>query len=167
MIAAPLPLILAATQRDVDGRLVSQVFASNSSRETPPALLLVAIDESENALRAVDLAMREAKDAHDGCLHLVHVLPWLSKEAAEHELEARGLAATARARALVEAQGLDWQLHVKMGDPAERILETPADVQARAIVIGSRGLNVVEGLLLGSVTRKVVQSAGVPVTVVP
>jgi len=100
-------------------------------------------------------------------LHLIQVQPWLSKEAAEAELAQRALDATARARGLLDAQGLPWRLHVAMGDPAERILERAVHLRAIGIIIGSRGLNVVESMLLGSVAYKVMHTSPVPVMVVP
>jgi nucleotide-binding universal stress UspA family protein len=41
------------------------------------------------------------------------------------------------------------------GDPAEAILETAADEGADLIVMGSRGLGTLKGLLVGSVSQKV------------
>ena len=42
---------------------------------------------------------------HACALHLLHVQPWLSKEAAEVELAHRALGATAQARATLDATG--------------------------------------------------------------
>ncbi|MBI3150473.1 MAG: universal stress protein [Betaproteobacteria bacterium] len=129
--------------------------------------MVIAVDGSENALRAVAQAAADAASGHGGALLLLNVQPWLSKEAAEAELAARGLAATASARELIEARGLPWRLHVSMGEPAERILERAAHQHAARIVMGRRGLSAIEGLLFGSVTQKVVHASPVPVTVVP
>jgi len=63
---------------------------------------------------------------YDATGRLIHVQTWLAKEAAGVELAHRGLEATARARALFDAKGLPWRLHVAMGEPAERILEHAA-----------------------------------------
>ena len=100
-------------------------------------------------------------------LHLVHVQPWLSKEAAETELAQRALDATARARALLDAKALPWRLHVAMGDPAERIVELSRQFGATTMVIGYQGLGAVESLLLGSVANKVMDLSPVPVMLVP
>jgi nucleotide-binding universal stress UspA family protein len=54
-----------------------------------------------------------------------------------------------------------------MGEPAQRILEEAARLRASGIVIGSRGLNTVQSLLLGSVAYKVMHLSPVPVMVVP
>lgn len=155
-------------ERDGDGRLVSLIYDS-----TPPLQSahrnpwLIAIDSSDNALRAVTHAAGQAREMAACALHLIHVQPWLSKEAAEAELAHRALGATARARGLLDAGGLPWRLHVAMGEPAEHILELAGRLQVAGIVIGSRGLNTVESLLFGSVAYKVMHLSPVPVLVVP
>jgi len=160
--------ILAGSEHDSDNRLVGLTYDS-----TPPLPAsnvnpwLVAVDSSDNALRAVAHAAAQAGEMHACALHLVHVQPWLSKEAAEADLAHRGLGATARARAELDAAGLPWRLHVVLGDPAERIIERAVQLRATGIVIGSRGLNVVESLLFGSVAYKVMHLSPLPVMVVP
>ena len=54
-----------------------------------------------------------------------------------------------------------------MGDPAECILELVKKLDVSDVVIGSRGLGNLEGLLLGSVSYKVMHLARIPVVVVP
>lgn len=165
MMINPTP---RAVERDADGRLVGLRFDS----EPPLAAVeanpwLVAVDASDNAVRAVAKAARDAGEMRACALHLAHVQPWLSKEAAEGDLAHRALGATARARTLLEAQGIPWRLHVMMGDPAECILELAVQTNCTGIVIGRRGLNMVESLLFGSVTYKVMHLSPVPVMVVP
>jgi nucleotide-binding universal stress UspA family protein len=48
---------------------------------------------------------------------------------------------------------------VEEGDPAERIIETAEREHADAIVLGSRGLGDLKGLLVGSVSHKVASDA--------
>ncbi|PWE29390.1 universal stress protein [Maritimibacter sp. 55A14] len=52
------------------------------------------------------------------------------------------------------------------GDPVETILDTAQDVGADMIVVGSRGLGGLKGLLLGSVSDKVSRHAPCTVTTV-
>ena len=159
---------LAGSEHDSDGRLVGLVYDSTPPLPAPDTNpWLVAVDSSDNALRAVAHAVGQAGEMNACALHLVHVQAWLSKEAAEAEFAHRALDATARARATLDAAGLPWRLHVAMGDPAERILEQATQLRASGIVIGSRGLNVVESLLFGSVAYKVMHLSPVPVLVVP
>lgn len=161
----PVPV---TSERDNDGRLHCLAFDSVPPLATPEANpWLVAVDSSDNALRALTYAANQAEGMNACALHLVHVQPWLSKEAAEAELAHRALDATARARATLDTRGLPWRLHVAMGDPAERILQQAVQLRATGIVIGSRGLNNVESLLFGSVAYKVMHLARLPVMVVP
>jgi nucleotide-binding universal stress UspA family protein len=52
------------------------------------------------------------------------------------------------------------------GSPAEAILEHAREVGAGLVVVGSRGLSNLGGLLLGSVAHKVIQLSSCPVLVV-
>lgn len=162
------PPALTDREHDGDGRLVGLVYDSTPPLPAPDVNpWLVAVDSSDNALRAVAHAAAQLAAMKACALHLVNVQPWLSKEAAEAELALRALDASARARATLDAAGLPWRLHAVLGDPADRIIERAVLLRATGIVIGSRGLNVVESLLFGSVAYKVMHLATVPVTVVP
>lgn len=55
---------------------------------------------------------------------------------------------------------------VKVGDPAQEILDLAREGGYSQLIIGSRGMGGIKGLLLGSVSLKVVQLAICPVTVV-
>jgi nucleotide-binding universal stress UspA family protein len=168
MNPAQVTPVLMDSERDTEGRLVGLVYDSTPPLSAPDANpWLVAVDSSDNALRAVAHAAAQAGAMNAVALHLVHVQPWLSKEAAEAELAHRALGATARARATLAAAGLPWRLHVALGDPAENILEQAVRLHTTGIVIGSRGLNVVESLLFGSVAYKVMHLSRLPVMVVP
>jgi len=168
MSPAHLTPTLAGSERDNDGRLVKLIFESTPPLQAPDANpWLVAVDSSDNALRAVSHIAGQAAGMNVCALHLVHVQSWLSREAAEAELAHRALGATARARATLDAKGLPWCLHVAMGDPAEGILKQAEQLHAVGIVIGSRGLNTVEGLLFGSVAYKVMHLSRLPLMVVP
>ena len=161
----PVPITSA---RDNDGRLVGLAFDSVPPLATPEANpWLVAVNGSDNALRAVAHAVQQANEMNACALHLVHVQPWLSREAAEAELAHRAWLATARARALLDAKEHPWRLHVVMGDVAEGILYLAVQLRCSGIVIGSRGLGVTEGLLFGSVTSKLMHLGGPPLAVVP
>lgn len=169
MNATPVPHIPApsGSERDADGRLVALDFAGGS----PPAAgtandWLVAVDGSAHSLRALDAALRMA-ETMTGCrLHLVNVQHWLGKEAAETELAQRGWAATAQARATLDAAGRPWQLHIAMGEAADCIIALAGRLGCAGIVVGSRGLGVTEGLLLGSVATRLARLSPHPVLLV-
>jgi nucleotide-binding universal stress UspA family protein len=159
---------LTSSEYDTDKRLVGLIYESTPPLTSPGANpWLIAVDGSDNALRATAHAAYQAAAMNACALHLVHVQPWLSKEAAEMELAHRALAATAKARTMLDTAALPWRLHVAMGDPAERIIEQAVRLGATGIIIGSRGLNVTETLLFGSVTDKVMHHSPLPVMLVP
>jgi len=77
---------------------------------------------------------------------------------AEKVLSAAGL--------MIRAKFLEADTHVETGDPAEFIIALAKKSKCSEIVMGSRGLGRLSGLLLGSVVAKVVQLADMPVVVV-
>ena len=142
--------------------------------------ILVATDGSEAADRAVDyaagLAKREKAD-----LLVVNVvggygLPqkamlqltrseqaWLKEF-----LESLSAETLTKARERARAAGADQiQLESRAGDVAQSVIAIAKEKAADVIVVGKRGAGLVERLLLGSVSEKVVRLAPLPVIVVP
>lgn len=72
-----------------------------------------------------------------------------------------------QAEAIAQANGChDLSCVLAYGNAAERIVEQAEHSKADLIVIGSRGLSDVGGLLMGSVSHKVIQHATCPCLVV-
>ena len=164
--SVPTPAI---ERRDDLDRLVAVTWnGGDETGETSRNRWLVAVDGSECSLRALEMASRLAALGRDVGVEvdLVHVQPWLVKEAAETELARRGWAATAQARQMLDAASVRWHLHVVMGEAAPLIAELAEALGSRGIAIGSHGLTAAESLLLGSVAYKVVHLAKVPVLIV-
>jgi nucleotide-binding universal stress UspA family protein len=155
-------------QRDDSGRLVEVTCHAPGAvaGKTGRARWLVAVDGSACALRAVAMVADLVAAHHGAEVDVVHVQPWMNKEAAETELLRRGWAATAQARHLLDAASIPWHLHVVMGEGAPEIVAKSHALGSLAIAIGSRGLTVTESLLLGSVAYKVVHLSTLPVLIV-
>ncbi|MFT3850021.1 MAG: universal stress protein [Propionivibrio sp.] len=152
--------------RDADGRLIG-LSLDGGARALPGEMQwLIAVDGSDHSLRAVAEAARLAGRFKDRTLHLVNVQRWLSREAAESELGSRGWKVTEKARALLNAAELPWQLHIVMGEAAESIVALSTHLGCQTIVIGSRGMGATENLLVGSVAYKVIHLSPVSVLVV-
>jgi len=85
--------------------------------------------------------------------------------ASERRATALAQEGAARARDL----GLDAQPRttVRNGSVATAILDVGDEIDAEAIVVGTRGLTGVKSLLLGSVSHALLQHADRPVVVVP
>lgn len=159
--AIPAPDRMA---RDEHGRLV---YASwGTAPQAHAGRWLVAVDGSEGSLRAASMGARLIAAEARAEVDLVHVHPWLVKEAAEAELARRCWHASAAARALMDEMGIAWRLHARMGDAAEEVGALAQELGSQGIAIGSHGLTATESLLLGSVAYKVVHLAKVPVLIV-
>ena len=61
---------------------------------------------------------------------------------------------------------MSYQSHLFVGEPAETIARYAKENTCDHIVIGTRGLSAVSGLLLGSVATKVIHLADMPVLLV-
>ncbi len=164
--AAPPPTL---ERRDDIGRLVAVTWRSAGAGawDNPAGgRWLVAIDGSECSLRTLAKVADLVALGRDNEVDLVHVQPWLVKEAAETELPRRGWAATARARGLLDAASIRWRLHAILGEAAPEIAGMADALGSRGIAIGSHGLTAAESLLLGSVASKVLHLAARPVLIV-
>jgi nucleotide-binding universal stress UspA family protein len=142
--------------------------------------ILVATDGSEGADRAVDYAAQRAKT--DGAeLLIVNVvggygLPEKAVRAFTHAQQAwlaellASLSAETLTKARDRARGFGVsmiQLESREGDVARTIIEIAREKGVDAIILGKRGAGRMVGLLLGSVSQKLVSLAPLPVTVVP
>jgi len=79
-------------------------------------------------------------------------------DAAEH--------ATRSARVLLERAHISYKRYTRVGSPAQVMLEFARHEKCRQIVMGTRGLGAVAGLVLGSVALKIIELAKMPVTLV-
>lgn len=65
------------------------------------------------------------------------------------------------------AAGIATRGLIAEGDPASEIVRIAAEEEVQLIVMGSRGMGAIRGLLLGSVTDRVLQRGAIPTLVVP
>ncbi len=138
--------------------------------------ILVAIDGSEGALRALDVAARQARLEPVAELHVLTVLPTLSNyTAAEIYVTAERIrqAAVDKAQAVLDeaarrlqATGCSYTLEQLEGDPAETIARRAVELGCESITMGTHGLGSFGILFLGSVAQRVVHHTTVPVTLV-
>lgn len=138
----------------------------------PPAKkILIPIDGSGQALRALAHAARRVRDEQVQIV-LLNVQPrlppsrFVTRSMIKNHHAAQSEAALAGARALLRRLKLEAGVHVRLGDPARTIVEFARQTRCAEIVMGTRGLGKLKGLLLGSVAGKVIQLARTPVTVV-
>ncbi|GGK08134.1 universal stress protein [Luteimonas terricola] len=137
--------------------------------------ILVAVDGSEISVRAAKyagaLARKLAKPAKI-FLVAVESAPFpgvvsrIGKEAMDaiHAENHERMLAPAR-KALARSKADVREVPV-VGEPAEAILAAAGDNKAELVVMGSHGRGSVKGLLLGSVSSKVIAQAELPVTII-
>jgi len=138
---------------------------------------LVAVDGSDYGWKALDLAINLAKDS-DAELWILHVIPYEPipeglrqyaevEHIAHEEVEARyrlgreiGDKITSEAEARVRKNGVDRvTAQVVEGNLANQIIALAESEGMDMVILGSRGLGDVKGLLIGSVSHKVMHLA--------
>ncbi|HZQ06326.1 MAG TPA: universal stress protein [Anaerolineae bacterium] len=134
--------------------------------------ILYATDGSQAAQRALVHA-RDLAQKYGAELFLVHVFrniqefgesPYFS----EYEAERKKAGETVIGQAMEQLHDSGIVIHIEPaeGPIAEAIINLAAVRQCDLVVMGSRGHGAFEGLLLGSVSTKVVHHAPCPVLVV-
>lgn len=142
--------------------------------------VLVATDGSEAADRAVEYAAGLAK-REEANLVIANIIGGYglpdkamlrltqSEQAWLRELlESLSAETLTKARERARVAGAPTvQLESRTGDVAKSLIEIAQEKAADVIVVGKRGASLVERLLLGSVSEKLVKLAPLPVIVVP
>jgi nucleotide-binding universal stress UspA family protein len=146
--------------------------------ETMHNRIVVGVDLAETGDHALREAVRLAQFMPFSELHVSHVIkadPAMHdatrlKQMAD-ELEDR-IGELRAHLARVCASPWDGQrfshmatLHVRIGDPAEALVQVAVDVEADMIVVGTNGRTGIERLILGSVAEKLIRIAPLPVVV--
>jgi nucleotide-binding universal stress UspA family protein len=138
----------------------------------PFTKILVAYDGSEHSERALQKAIEVAQCAQARIQILYaydKIPPYLGEPNLQHWIDR----AVDKARSTLEpavqqlnVSGVEFTINILEGPAAEAILRV-ADAEAcDLIVMGSRGLGMVQGLLLGSVSYRVLHHATIPVLLV-
>lgn len=138
--------------------------------------ILVPIDGSEPALRALKVAVKMAqKQSEDYKLHLLNVQPplvsnnaarFFTADVLKSYYDETGEEALNDAKSYLATLDISYQAYVEVGPVVEIVKKYVAQKKCDHIVMGTRGLGAMPGLLLGSVTTKVLNAVDIPVTLV-
>jgi nucleotide-binding universal stress UspA family protein len=136
--------------------------------------LLVSVDGSPNADRAVAFAIRMAKAVQGMKVILLNVQEqlerWyahgLASDSSREHLKQQGQVQAAAARKLLDESGCPYEFLIVFGKPAETIVQVARDHGCSGIVMGTRGLGELQNVFIGSTSFKVVQLSDLPVTLV-
>lgn len=134
--------------------------------------ILVAVDGSDNAFRAAQEAIKIAKLSKACMVEIVYVV---NVEKVKNELLRAGSPETmelARQRKIapveqaLRAAQVPFQTTILKGEPGPEIVRYANEKQVDLVVIGSRGLNRFQEMVLGSVSHKVMKRVQCPALVV-
>lgn len=145
--------------------------------------ILVAVDGSECSMRAVEVAAELAEINPKARVVVFTVdrvplrflerdLQWMASNAGEKVRHIEEVFAEIREKILKEAtsvfrkKGLAVYYDHSFGNPAEEIVAYARKNGADLIVMGTRGLSVMQEIFLGSVSHKVLQLSPCPVLLV-
>ena len=129
--------------------------------------ILVPIDGSAHSTRALEEAIKIAKTTN-GTITLLTVQPSrtnilsVQKQPSNEPTKSIILA---EGQKIVQAEGVFAEAVLLEGNVVDRIVNTAKEGNFDVIVIGARGLNRFEEVLLGSVSHGVVEKAPCPVIV--
>ncbi len=138
--------------------------------------LLVPVDGSDYAMRAVEHAIKLAAERGPTELHFVTVYPepviygeiqvYTSPEKMEEGLRKHGEDVQRPALAAAENAGVAHTGEILIGDVAELIARRAEELGCDGIVMGTHGRGAIGALVMGSIATKVVHMAKAPVTLV-
>ncbi|WP_113970813.1 universal stress protein [Rossellomorea aquimaris] len=133
--------------------------------------ILLATDGSEHSVRATEKAIALASCQSHGRIDVVYVID--GRQSKEDVLQHWGTDAQDQRRKklqLIEHKimqaNIDYTTHYLHGEPGPTIVHHANSNNFDAVVIGSRGLNTLQEMVLGSVSHKVAKRAKCPVMIV-
>ncbi len=135
--------------------------------------ILLAVDGSEHALHATRKAADLARLMKPQEIRIVVAYDPIPLYLGEPNMQIaitnrKGEAEEILNMAVKEVGSVPCEIHTELieGDPASAIIEVANTRKSDVIVMGSRGLGRLAGLLLGSTSQKVVSYAPCPVLIV-
>lgn len=133
--------------------------------------ILLAADGSEYSLRAAKESLN-----FTGTHTVITILNVLETEATKYdflhrkpgekklrELRLKPIQSTID---FFEENNVNYEVRLEQGNPTKKVVNIANEGTYDAIVIGSRGLNAFQEMMLGSVSHKVAKKAEIPVIIV-
>lgn len=134
--------------------------------------ILLAADGSENSLRAAEEAIKIASLSEKCVIELVIVIDF--SQAKNEVLHAKGkeeLELSRRKKLLpieekLKDSKLSYEIKMLRGEPGPTIVDYANKGKFDLVIVGSRGLNSLQEMVLGSVSHKVAKRVECPVLIV-
>ncbi|MGM0863276.1 MAG: universal stress protein [Bacillota bacterium] len=133
--------------------------------------ILLATDGSEHSIRSAHHAIEIAQKFNDS-VDVVYVVDGdTSKYDVLHhdskiEIEKARKDKVRVLEEMLVSANVEYKIHILHGEPAPMIIDFSNESNYDLLVIGSRGLNSLQTMLLGSVSHKVVKHVECPVMII-
>ncbi|MEO6024305.1 MAG: universal stress protein [Burkholderiales bacterium] len=137
--------------------------------------ILIPVDGSASALRAVDHAIQLAKSRVGTEIRLItvqapvlsgHVKMFISEDQLNAYYRDEGYATLKSAREKLDQAGVAYHHHIGVGHAAETIAQYAKENHCDQIIMGTRGMGAIADLVMGSVATKVIHLSNLPVTLI-
>lgn len=133
--------------------------------------ILVAVDGSDNSKRAAMHAAHIAAVSGETKVDILYILEYDPRTYIDHDIERDDLHSNrqkqlAPIEAIFEQQNVAHTLFIKHGEPGPTIVNFANEGAYDLVVVGSRGLNSFQEMVLGSVSHKVAKRVVAPVLIV-
>jgi nucleotide-binding universal stress UspA family protein len=135
--------------------------------------ILLPVDGSDTSARAVQFVLKQALNSKDTpemhLLNVQHPLPGTIKGVADQAKQyhhEEGIKALANARKLLDEAKVTYKYHIGVGEVGEVVAHFVKDLKCDQVVMGTRGMNAVANMVMGSGATKVLNLVDVPVLLV-
>lgn len=134
--------------------------------------ILLAADGSENSLRATEEAIKIASLSDKCVIEVVAVADFSqSKNEVLHSQGKEELELSRRKKLLsieekLKVNNLSYKIKILHGEPGPTIVDYANKEKFDLVIVGSRGLNSVQEMVLGSVSHKIAKRVQCPVLIV-
>jgi nucleotide-binding universal stress UspA family protein len=156
------------------GKAASRPRRASRSTTDDTTRVLLAVDGSKGSLRAVahlNDSFHRLQPLQVRLLNVQTPIPLLKRWGLKRsdivrQQQQQGQKALHGARLRLDGAGIKYDSHVAVGPVAQTIVRYAKQWQCDSILIGTRGLGMTAGLVLGSIAIKVIHLARTPVTLV-
>ncbi|WP_042478038.1 universal stress protein [Bacillus ndiopicus] len=133
--------------------------------------ILLAADGSENALRAAQEAVKIAQLTANSVVDIVYVVSFDNAKAERLHSSPDSLLLERRRKVaaieqLLKEHNIAYKITILKGEPAPEIIQYAKENHVDLVIIGSRGLNGLQEMVLGSVSHKVIKRVHCPALIV-
>ncbi|MCM3490996.1 universal stress protein [Alkalihalophilus marmarensis] len=133
--------------------------------------LLLAADGSVHSIRAAKEA-KKLVSPNEGTIDIVYVVSGSSSKQdvlrfpSKEEIELARKGKVKAIESLFEETSIPYKVHILRGEPGPTIVEFANEGEYDCLIVGSRGLNQLQTMVLGSVSHKIAKRVECPVLIV-